>query len=150
MTVAVNIVQYLFPALIVSLAVVLLCFYRHAKKKRAAYDVTIPTPHGDNSSSVLYTVSYPEDRAEEDRHHDRLPPRYSTVDHPPPYSLFDPKLTSVWPGGSPPAYEMFPITLPLAPHHWTTSTGALRPTPQPSSSTQNPPQPQRLQQASIG
>ncbi|KAF1374056.1 hypothetical protein PFLUV_G00245300 [Perca fluviatilis] len=122
MTVVVNIFQYLFPALMLSIAVVLLCFYLHTKKKRAAYDVTIPTPQDDNTSSV-YTISLSEDQAEEDRCYDRFPPRYSTVDHPPPYSLFDPKLTSIWPGGSPPAYEMYPVTLPLAPHYWMTPTG---------------------------
>ncbi|TNN74653.1 Abl interactor 1 [Liparis tanakae] len=121
-----------FPALVVSIAVVLLCFYRHAKKKRAAYDVTVPTPRDADSSSVLRTVSRPEHPAEEPRSYDRLPPRYSTVDFPPPYYLFDP---SVWP----PAYEMYPMTLPLAPHPWTTS-GPLHPTPRSSSSTQTQPQ----------
>ncbi|KAG7226375.1 hypothetical protein INR49_013786, partial [Caranx melampygus] len=122
-----NIFRYIFPVLVVCIAVVLLCFYLQAKKKRATYDVTIPMTQDDNTPSVVHTISL-----EEEQHYDRFPPRYSDVDHPPPYALFDPKLTNVWPGGAPPAYEMYPITLPLAPHHWTTPTGSLYPTPLPS------------------
>ncbi|KAK1881856.1 Pentatricopeptide repeat-containing protein [Dissostichus eleginoides] len=117
-----NILQYLFPGLVGSIAVVLLCFYMQAKKKRAAYDVTVPTPHDDNR---LFTISLSEDQAEEETQYDRFPPRYSTMDLPPPYSLFDPKITSIWSDDSPPAYEMFPIT--PSPHHWMTPAGHLHP-----------------------
>ncbi|KAI9518589.1 hypothetical protein NQZ68_035959 [Dissostichus eleginoides] len=55
-----------------------------AKKKRAAYNVTVPTPHDDNR---LFTISLSEDQAEEETQYDRFPPRYSTMDLPPPYSL---------------------------------------------------------------
>ncbi|KAL3051254.1 hypothetical protein OYC64_001510 [Pagothenia borchgrevinki] len=81
-----NILQYLFPGLVGAIAVVLLCFYMQAKNKRAAYGVTVPTPHDDNR---LSTISLSEDQAEEETQYDRFPPRYSTVDLPPPYSLFD-------------------------------------------------------------
>ncbi|XP_077959930.1 uncharacterized protein LOC144408033 [Gasterosteus aculeatus] len=134
----VNICQYVFPALVVSIAAVLLCFYVRARRKRTA--VATAPPPGAGSPPGLSTVSRPDGQTDEERHYDRFPPRYSTVDPPPPYSLFDPKLTGVWPGGSPPAYEMYPITLPLAPHHWATSTGRPRPT---SPSPRGPPQPQR-------
>lgn len=68
-----------------AIAMVLLCFYLR-KIKRAPRDVTTPTTQDGNTSAVLHTISLPEDQAE-DRHDDRFPPRYSTVDHPPPYSL---------------------------------------------------------------
>lgn len=70
-----------------SIAVVLLCFYMHAKKKRATYDITTPTLQDDNTSSEINTISLPDYQAEEDTHYDWFPPRYSTVDPPPPYSL---------------------------------------------------------------
>lgn len=70
-----------------SIAVVLLCFYLQAKKKRAAYDITTTATQGDNAASAHNAVSLEEDAVEVNRHHDRLPPRYSTVEHPPPYSL---------------------------------------------------------------
>ncbi|XP_077406028.1 uncharacterized protein LOC144037972 [Vanacampus margaritifer] len=115
----VNIFQYLFPSLVVSIAVVLLCFYLQAKKKRAAYDVTVATVQEDSGVSIQ-AISLGGGREVAERHYDTLPPRCSTNDLPPPYSLFDPKLASAWPGGPPPAYEMYPITLPVAPHHWRT------------------------------
>ncbi|GLD57545.1 abl interactor 1-like protein [Lates japonicus] len=68
-------------------AVVLFCFYLHAKKRRAAYDVAIPVTQDNSTSSGLHTISVEEDQIEVNRHFDRFPPRYSTVDHPPPYSL---------------------------------------------------------------
>ncbi|XP_077482892.1 uncharacterized protein LOC144093347 [Stigmatopora argus] len=126
----VNIFQYVFPSLVVSIAVVLLCFYLHAKKKRAAYEVSAASVP-EESAIAIQIIARAQTQAAGEQHYDRRPPRYSTMDFPPPYSLFDPKLTSVWPGGSPPAYEMYPITLPLAPHHWRTP---LRP-PSPSSNT---------------
>lgn len=79
--------SYRFPVLVVAIAVVLLCFFLHAKRKRAAHDVTTPTTQDGNASSVLHTISLPEDQADEDRRYDRAPPRYSTMDPPPPYSL---------------------------------------------------------------
>ncbi|KAK5850643.1 hypothetical protein PBY51_001504 [Eleginops maclovinus] len=117
-----NVLPYLFPGLVVSIAVVLLCFYMHGKKKRAAYDVTVPTSQEDNR---LYTIPLSEEQAEEETHYDRFPPRYSTVDLPPPYSLFDPKVASIWSDDPPPVYEMYPIT--LSPHHWMTPAGHLHP-----------------------
>lgn len=124
MSTAGNLLQYVFPVLIVSIAVILLCFYFFAKKKRGSYDVPVPPVQDERR-----TVPLPEDGA--DVFNDSPPPRYSSVDPPPPYSLFDPKLTNVWLGGAPPAYEMYPITLPLAPHHWTTLTEPLPSTSQP-------------------
>ncbi|KAM4624021.1 uncharacterized protein ACJ7VT_004976 [Polymixia lowei] len=113
---ALNIFGYIFPVLVVSVAMVLFCFYLRAKKKREAYDVTAPTRRERPSSISVIPLS---GRREEDvRRTDSNPPRYSTVDPPPPYSLFDPKSRTVWPGGPPPAYRMYPITLPLAPRLW--------------------------------
>lgn len=66
-----------------AIAVVLLCFYLRFKIKRAPCDVATPTDG--NTSAVLRTISLHEDQAED--RHDRFPPRYSAVDHPPPYSL---------------------------------------------------------------
>ncbi|CAB1457676.1 unnamed protein product [Pleuronectes platessa] len=114
MTEVLNIFQYIFPVLVVSIAVVLLCFYVHAKNKRAVYDVTTPTTQDNNPAAVNNIVSSED---EEDRHYDRLPPPYSSLDHPPPYSLFDPVLASLWPADSLPALGMYPIMLPLASHH---------------------------------
>lgn len=68
--------------LVVCIAVVLLCFYLLAKKKRAMYDVTTPMTQDENTPSAVQTISL-----EEEPHYDRFPPRYSDVDHPPPYSL---------------------------------------------------------------
>ncbi|XP_077359124.1 uncharacterized protein LOC144005087 [Festucalex cinctus] len=133
----VNVFQYLFPCLVVSIAVVLLCFYLHAKKKRAAYDVTMATVQEDGSSSIQ-TISRVEGQEVAERHCDRLPPRYSTTDLPPPYSLFDPKLTGIWPGGPPPTYEMYPITLPLAPHLWRTTSRPPSPSTSPHPPTGHP------------
>lgn len=59
---------------------------------------------------------------------------------------FDPILTSVWPGGPPPPYEMYPIMLPLAPHRWLTPTEPQHPST--SSTTHSHPLPQRLRPAS--
>ncbi|XP_078147023.1 uncharacterized protein LOC144542987 [Centroberyx gerrardi] len=132
-----NIFGYIFPALVVSIAVVLLCFYLHVKRKRALQDITVPTQHDRSSSIQVIPLS---GRQEEvDRHTNRLPPPYSTVDLPPPYSLFDPKLWSAWPGGPPPAYEMYPITLPLEPHHWSTPEGPPPPPPPPRPPPPPPP-----------
>ncbi|CAK6964095.1 hypothetical protein PFLUV_G00245300 [Scomber scombrus] len=146
MSTVANIIRYISPALVVSICLVLLCFYMHAKKKRRAYEVSLPTP--DDRAVSIHTISLSDDQEEVERRYDRFPPRYSTVDPPPPYSLFDPKLTSVWPGGAPPAYEMYPITLPLAPHHWVTSTEPQHPTPSTSTTTHNRPPPQTLHQTS--
>ncbi|KAK2820758.1 hypothetical protein Q5P01_023717 [Channa striata] len=136
----VSIFQYIFPVLVLSIVVVLLCFYLQAKHKRSSYDITSQATQVDNPSSVVHTISLEEDLADVNIR-DILPPRYSTVDHPPPYSLFDPKLTNVWPGGPPPAYELYPITLPLAPHHWMFSTGPLPVTSPSAPSSQNQPPP---------
>ncbi|KAL6095236.1 uncharacterized protein ACO6RY_16479 [Pungitius sinensis] len=130
MSVAVNIFQYVFPVLVVSIGVVLFCFYVRTRRKLAA--AAMATARGDDSPPGPWTVSSADGRTDEERHYDRFPPRYSTLDPPPPYSLFDPRLTGLWPGGSPPAYEMYPITLPLAPRRWATSTGT-------SSSPHSPP-----------
>ncbi|KAG7507730.1 hypothetical protein JOB18_042925 [Solea senegalensis] len=113
--------QYIFPALVLSIAVVLLCFYMHAKKRRAAYDVSRPTAGDDNTGAEHSAAMSGEDTdADVNRCYDTFPPRYSTVDHPPPYSLFDPKLTGIWPADLLPAYEMYPIMLPLASYQWMT------------------------------
>lgn len=74
-----------FPASVVSIVVVLFCFYIHAKKKRETYDVTTPTAEGDNTIPQHLTVSVEVD--EENRCYDIRPPRYSSVDSPPPYTL---------------------------------------------------------------
>ncbi|KAM7381880.1 hypothetical protein PAMA_012639 [Pampus argenteus] len=95
MTNVVNILQYLFPVLVVSIAVVLLCFYLHAKKKRAAYDITLPTMQDDTSTVPIQTISseHPSEHQEEV---ERFPPRYSTDDLPPPYALVrEPRLQSL-------------------------------------------------------
>ncbi|KAM7370989.1 hypothetical protein PAMP_010495 [Pampus punctatissimus] len=100
----------------------------------------------DDSTVPIQTISLPDHQEEVEsgeRCYDRFPPRYSAVDLPPPYALFDPKLTSIWPGGPPPAYEMYPITLPLAPHHW-----PLHPAPSTSTTTHSNPLTQRLHQTS--
>lgn len=70
----------------IALALVLLCFYVDLKAKILTYDVTTPTTQG-GSSAEPYSIPLPEEEAEEVTHYDRFPPRYSTVDHPPPYSL---------------------------------------------------------------
>lgn len=75
------------PVLVLSIAVVLICFYIQAKKKRASNDLTMPTTQVDNTSSMLYTISLGEEQAHVNILYDRFPPRYSDVDHPPPYSL---------------------------------------------------------------
>ncbi|XP_028332940.1 uncharacterized protein LOC114481994 [Gouania willdenowi] len=142
MTSVVNIFQYIVPILAVSIAAVLLCFYLHTKKKRSSYDVS--TPSQEDTPSVLRTVSLSEDQAAVDRCYDGVPPRYSTVEAPPPYSLFDPKLTNVWPGGPSPAFEMYPITLPLAPHFWSPA----RASPEPTSVFNHIHRPQRPRRAS--
>lgn len=46
-----------------------------------------------------------------------------------PVLQFDPRLTAMGPGGPPPAYAMYPIILPLAPHHWGAPAEALLPSP---------------------
>ncbi|KAM6951049.1 abl interactor 1 [Aplochiton taeniatus] len=74
-----------FPGLVVAIAVTLMCFYLHVKKRRAAYDVTAPPRR--SPSSIWAIPSF--DR-EADEGEDRAPPRYSTVEPPPPpYSLFE-------------------------------------------------------------
>lgn len=140
MTEAVNILQYMFPVIVLAVAGILFCFYIHAKKKRAEFNVAILMQDDINSSSP---ISLSEDQAEVDTRYDSDPPRYSTVDFPPPYSLFDPRLTGVCPSSPPPAYDMYPIMLPLAPHYWTTPTGRHQPTPSSSCNNSTHPNPQR-------
>lgn len=109
MTTEGHLLQYILPALAVSIAVILLCFYHYSKKRRGSYDVT-PLP--DSGSEVVVVFN-------------RVPPGYSTSDPPPPYSLFDPKLTIVWPGGAAPPYEMYemyPVSLSEAPCLWTSDS----------------------------
>lgn len=75
-----------FPVLVMVIGLVFLCTYLNLKKRRASHATTSPAQDG-NTSTGLHPIPLPEDQAEEDRHYDRVPPRYSTVDHPPPYSL---------------------------------------------------------------
>ncbi|XP_054605085.1 uncharacterized protein [Nothobranchius furzeri] len=136
-----NIIQIVFPVLVIVVASILLCFYLLLKKKREQCDT--------NRSMQVQAISPSGYRVEEDTHFDPFPPRYSIVVCPPPYAMFDPKLTNVWPGGPPPPYEMYPITLPLAPH-WMTPAEPLQLT-RPASPQQNPPPtPQRYHRASVG
>ncbi|KAM8889390.1 uncharacterized protein ACB058_009134 [Synchiropus picturatus] len=113
----VTFLQYILPSVGISLALVLLCLYLYAKKIRATSGTRPP----ENPPSI-WTIPWLEHREEDDVGHDRLPPPYSTVDQPPPYSLFDPKGTGVRPLSPPPAYEMYPIPLPLDSPHWTPTT----------------------------
>lgn len=73
--------------MVMAIAVVLFCFYLYVKRKRASSNVSIPTIQDGNTSSDFHTVSPSGSRADEHQLCDRFPPRYSTVDHPPPYSL---------------------------------------------------------------
>lgn len=75
------------PVLAMAIAVVLFCFYLYFKRKRTSNNVSIPTTQDDNTSLEFHTASPPGGQAEEHQRCDRFPPRYSTVDHPPPYSL---------------------------------------------------------------
>lgn len=75
------------PVLAMAIAVVLFCFYLYFKRKRTSNNVSIPTTQDDNTSLGFHTASPPGGQAEEHQRCDRFPPRYSTVDHPPPYSL---------------------------------------------------------------
>lgn len=130
MTSSANIFPLVFPALVVCLAVILVCLYQYARKKRAAYDLAIARQQDENTSIAVFTISLSEDQAEMDRHD--IPPPYSPLGDPPPYALFDPKLTSVRPVDSLPAYEMNDIT----PHHQMTTTA---PASSSESSTHNHP-----------
>lgn len=73
--------------LVMAIAMVLFCFYLYVKRKRSSINVSIPTIQDGNSSLGFQTVSSPGCHTEEHQDCDRFPPRYSTVDHPPPYSL---------------------------------------------------------------
>lgn len=75
------------PFLVLSIAVVLICFYLLAVKKRVLNDLNMRSTQVDNTSSVLQTISLGEEQAHVNTRHDTFPPRYSDVDHPPPYSL---------------------------------------------------------------
>lgn len=75
------------PVLAMAIAVVLFCFYLYVKRKRTSNNVSIPTTQDGNTSLEFHTASPPGGQAEEHQRRDRFPPRYSTVDHPPPYSL---------------------------------------------------------------
>ncbi|KAJ0060198.1 hypothetical protein NL108_004052 [Boleophthalmus pectinirostris] len=101
MTTAEHLLQYILPVLVVSIAVVLMCYYHYSKKRRGSYDVTTPPLR-------VHTAVQPEDGAEMVVFITNVPPGYSTTDPPPPYSPFDPKLSFVWSGGEPPPYEMYP------------------------------------------
>lgn len=103
MTTEGNLLQYILPVLAVSIAVILLCFYHYSKKRRGSYDVT-PLPEGGAEMVAFFN---------------RVPPGYSTTDPPPPYALFDPKLTIMWPDAAPPPYEMYAISLPMSTYLWT-------------------------------
>ncbi|KAK7919781.1 hypothetical protein WMY93_011065 [Mugilogobius chulae] len=110
MTTAEELLQYILPVLAVFLAVVILCFYHFSKKRRGSYDVTV----------IPLTIVQPEVNA----FYTRVHPRNSTMDLPPPYSLFDPKLTNTCPGAAPPPYEMHPTCLPVAPHLWNSDSAS--------------------------
>lgn len=123
-----EILEYVFPVLMMIIGLVLLCFYLHTKKTRASYDVTVPSTQDGNTSSVLHSC-LSDNQAEEDRHYDRYTLLYDTLDRPPPYSVIDPRLTNALPEEPPPAYYMYPIMLPLGSHHWMTPMGPEDPTP---------------------
>lgn len=74
--------------LVMAVAVVLFCVYLLVKRKRSSLNASIPTIQDGNTSLGIRTVSSRGGHAEEHQGCDGFPPRYSTVDHPPPpYSL---------------------------------------------------------------
>lgn len=97
MSTAANLLQYILPVLAVIISMILLCFYHYTKGRRGSYDVTPP------SDGPIEMVAF----------FNRVPPGYSITDPPPPYTLFDPKVTITWPG-APPPYEVYPVGLPAA------------------------------------
>lgn len=74
------------PVVVLLIAAVFICFYIQANKKRASHDTATPRTQA-ATSSVVQTIPLGEGQADINIHCDRSPPRYSEVDHPPPYSL---------------------------------------------------------------
>ncbi|PWA28369.1 hypothetical protein CCH79_00016400 [Gambusia affinis] len=104
----------ILPVAVISIAAVLLCFYHHFKKRREQRDATVTVQ--------VQAICRPEDQ-EVDTEFGRRTPRYSTMEHPPPYSLVRtdklPPMSTVDPKLAPPPYHMYPIAPPLA-SHWLT------------------------------
>ncbi|KAM3591598.1 uncharacterized protein V6R79_004582 [Siganus canaliculatus] len=120
MTTGALILQYIIPTLIVSSVVLFLIFCLCSKKSERSYSFS------DDSSLTpeIYTVTLPEDQLE-DGHYDRFPPLYSTLDLPPSYAQFDPKLMSEPPESPPPDYDVpYSDTSPLTDFEWTTDSSS--------------------------
>ncbi|KAJ0015820.1 hypothetical protein NQD34_014110 [Periophthalmus magnuspinnatus] len=99
---------YILPVLAAFIGVMLLCLYDYFKKRRGSYNISVAPLH--------VRTAQPVDGAEIVVDFNSVPPGYSSIDPPPPYALFDPKVTNVWPETAPPSYVMYPISVRMARH----------------------------------
>ncbi|RVE59435.1 hypothetical protein OJAV_G00188540 [Oryzias javanicus] len=93
-------IPFIIPFVVLFVATMLVCLFLFFKKEKT------------------------EDQVELD-----APPQYSSMDHPPPYSLYDPKLTDIWRRSPPPPYDTCHVMQPEAPNRWRTPREPPPPTP---------------------